>query len=184
MTKQIPNWIEGTGYPSIDASIGEWEYEFAIRRDSGLTGLPRYNLPNGKVEIAYGSAIVQINDDGSFSGLPDKDRNPTTAAVIVFALDQDLDYQLDKAKKFLTLQQGHRYKVNKTRLRVEKYKQYLRILDAHQSGEPYSRIASVIYPYISNEHSDGFKGNSKVADDLKAAKRITKTLLKRRFSRK
>jgi hypothetical protein len=173
------DWKTGKGYPTANSSFDEWQAEFLGRGPHGLVGRPHFRLADGAIEFFAGPAIIQIQDDGSFMSGPDSSRTSITRMVLEFQLDQDIDVQLEKAKRWLTANQNARYLTDASRKRVTKYGNYLRAIDASNAGATQSEIASILYPHL---HSDA--GKKQVSNTLKAARRLISTGFPARLKRK
>lgn len=98
-------------------------------------------------------------------------------AFVKFDLQWPLEVQLRKAKKILeswrrSYERNKGFEPIKNRPRDHRlYRQYLRLLDGNANGAPNRDLAAVIFPNEKNE-SPEYRGNAKVRDSLKAAKRL------------
>jgi len=178
-----PDWKAGTGYPPPGASVDVWEHEFLIRGEQGLKGRPHFKLPEGGVEFFEGPAIIQISDDGSLPAGACDYRTSATHTVIEFMLDQELDAQIERAKRWLTVNQRHRFTGDKQRKREAKFGLYLRALDANKAGASLDEIAHVLYPELDNTYPS--KAGAKLANKhLVAARKLAQRGLRAPMNRR
>lgn len=173
------NWKTGEGYPDANSALDVWQCEFLRRGPSGLNGRPHFKLEGDRIEFFTGPAIIQIEDDGSLLCGPEATRSSVNRMVIEFQLDQDIDAQLDKARRWLTGNQTARYSVEKKRKRVTQYGHYLRAFDASTAGQSQSEIASILYPHLRDE-----AGKKQVSNALRAASKLISTGFPERLKRK
>lgn len=177
----VTDWRKGTGYPNVDSPLNEWRIEFIKRGEQGLSGVPRFILEDGSVEIFRFPVLHHINDDGSIFDDPQAHRTNATRMIIEFALDEDISYQLSQAERWLKANQSARY--SKTKHRVDRYKNYLRLLDAEAEGVSHRVMAQFIFPDIINDYP-AFAGSKHVSRSLKEAKRLIVSLRADKLFRK
>ena len=168
-----PDWRAGIGYPAAGASIDIWEYEFLRRGKSGLEGRPHFKLTDDLVEFFVGPSMMQIEDDGSILAGPDTTRSSANRMVIEFHLNQDIDAQIEKAKRWLVTNQQHRYAAEKRRIRETKYRAYLRAFDGSCAGASLDEMAKFLYPNYLNEYPD-HDGRKQVSKDIGAARKLVR----------
>ena len=90
-----------------------------------------------------------------------------------FDLEEKLDLQLKRAKRYLTDVREH-LQISKPTHRLrsrEKLQQYLRVWDAVQAKTPREKIAKELYPQILNIYPE-FSGNDQVRKDLNEANKL------------
>lgn len=183
MTKRTPDWKSGAGYPDTESTLDDWELEFLKRNETGLKGFEHFKLQNGNVEFFHGPAIIPINDDGSIVTPPDDQVNSANTMVIQFFLDRDIDEQIKKAKRWLEINQNHYFVVRKNRVRLDKFKKYLRALDADRSGCNIKDVVAVLYPDKTNDYPD-LQAEKEFYRDVSRAKKLVSQLVRQKLTRK
>jgi len=95
-------------------------------------------------------------------------------SLIVFNLGWPIDIQLERARAWLKgravyLRELGDLKTIKSTNHVLKFREYLRILDAHSAGASQREMAAVIFPRLPNEYPER-RGEDAVRHALKRAK--------------
>ena len=168
-----PDWKTGTGYPTVGATIDEWESEFLRRGEQAPKGWQYITRLDGRVQLLLGPGMLATREDGSLHGGAD-DRLATGLSVLIkFELDQDIGHQIEVAREWLNAYQRPRFYVEKQRKRESKFELYLRALDANKAGASLDEIAQVLYPDLDNSYPshDGRKLASKA---LAAARKLAR----------
>lgn len=177
------SWKTGTGYPAAGATLDVWEYEFLSRGASGLKGRPYFKSTHKIVEFFVGPAIMQIEDDGSILTGPNSARSSVNRMVIEFHLNQDIENQIESARRWLTANQQLRFNTETSRIREAKYQTYLRAFDGSRDGASLDDIASILYPCIVNEYPE-HSARKQVSKDIATAKKLAERGLRRALNRK
>lgn len=153
-----------------------------IGEDYGLKPNPRVNylLPDPSEDRPH----LWFEGAGfrGFVGIPGlRNRRvggPKDFEVLVrFNLEWPLRPQVEKVEKFLERQRQiyrkhENFREIKNRLNKNLYFRYLRLLDLEACGAKISEMAAEIFPNEENVYSSGYRGNAKVGDSLRAAKKI------------
>jgi hypothetical protein len=164
-----PDWRTGKGYPSQSARPSVWEAEF-YRRAAGSSPKPYFDIEGRGREIFVGPAILQVNDDGTVRG--DNMLPASRHMVLMFFLDENLDDQIARARRWLLDSQTARFE-QKARRRADKFLHYLRVLDGYADGASFEQIGAEIFPDLSDIYPD-YQRRNRARNTLKQAVALTR----------
>ena len=168
-----PDWKTGTGYPTVGATIDDWESEFLSRGEQELKGWQYIKRLDGRVQLLLGPGMLATREDGSLQSGPD-DRLATGLAMLIrFELDQDIGHQIERARAWLNAYQRPRFNVERQRKRESQFELYLRALDADKAGASLDEIAQVLYPNLGNSYPS-HEGRKKASKALAAARKLAR----------
>lgn len=94
--------------------------------------------------------------------------------LCIFELEQPLKNQIKYIEGILEAAKKAQ-RIQDFRMRTNKYKNYLRILDADAQKIPNDEIAAVIFPHIKNSYADGYAGRKRVLESLDSAMELRNT---------
>ena len=114
----------------------------------------------------------QLKNDSEYKKVTFKPRG-LGEFFVGFDLSLPINKQLEAAKKVLEAQKKE-YKekggmIFQARNAINKYQDYLRVLDADHAGESKKNIAKVLLPHVDNSLSNDYLGNKSVTNQLQAA---------------
>lgn len=163
----MTDWRTGTGYPGLESSFAVWEAEFARRAAS--YGIPYFQREDGLREALSGPVLLQVEEDGTVRAdglLP-----PQRHLAMMFLLDKPIEAQVERAKRILLGHQRARFAQIKSRARVDKFGEYLRVLDAEAAGADLVEIGKVLWPKEDDSYPD-YRRRKHARDATQAARRL------------
>jgi len=196
--KWLPDWTDPAGYPVPAAPLHDWAWQFLrrnpeyqtdwdhavtrhIRRDDGIDPIAWHHMR--QLGRKYG--VLLPVDPAANEGRPHFDAMcitiprssaapPLHRANVQFDLRVPLELQWPLVKSHLeNLRASRRIEVISTpRHHREKWRNYLRILDARCAGASHSEIAAVLFPELPNEYDDDYIGSRQVKNQRRAAERL------------
>ena len=151
------------------------------------TGVRSYSLVPSRDDRAEAMADLIDRLNGKFGGELPRDLLVEILAsafpevddfevLVWFNLEWPLEPQLKRTEKFLRQEKSYSLKNKglrtvKTRMRVENYPRYLRLLDGETVSASTRKLATEIFPKETNDYPD-YRGNAKVRDSLRPAKKL------------
>jgi hypothetical protein len=140
----------------------------AMREKFGVL-LP-FDPADARARPLFESNLVSVRDWSASETLP---RNQT---AIVFDMLWPLEPQIERALSYLRgrrawLESKGEISPEMRRNHVEKWREYLRLLDGEAAGHKTSELAAIVFPDIENVYPD-YAGNRAVRTNLVAARKL------------
>ncbi|OIR19956.1 hypothetical protein GALL_08420 [mine drainage metagenome] len=178
--ESIESWRKKHGSAAKNISLSRW-----LGNKWNLTQIADPKTDRGYWHFApqpsfdYKVARNGILTDWGYHGIQEPPvEHLACEARIIFNLNLPIDFQIEHVRNhLLQLQQslrnlGELKEDGPSRLRTDKYRIYLRILDAINSGVTLKEIGEVLQPWKSDDYSSGHRRTKAIEGQLKEARRL------------